>query len=255
MQTGLARRPDPPRRMAQAPDPKIEDGKAQASDPWSDLVLTLPMFLGYHLGVVFLPIRNAADVVTRELVALVHHDMSAYAGLTLGIGLVYVTLLGLAGRGHALRWQRFSFIAAEGVLYAVALRFSATYLVGSVFLSAPGGAPLGTFDGAVMSLGAGFYEEIAFRVLLFGVGLKALSILFPPSTALGKMGLGVFWALVSAAVFSGWHYVGALGDTFQLESFLFRVVCGFAFVLIYAFRGFAPAVWTHTLYDLWVMVL
>lgn len=238
--------------MAKAPDPQ-EENKIPSSDPWSDLVLTLPMFIGYHLGVIFLPIRNAADVVTRELVALVHHDMSAYGGLTLGIGLVYVTLLGLAGRGHALRWQRFVLIATEGVTYAVALRFSATYLVGSVFLAA--GAPLGAFDGAVMSLGAGFYEEIAFRVLLFGFGLRAARAVFAPSTALGKVGLAAIWALASAAIFSGWHYVGALGDTFALESFLFRVVCGFAFVLIYVFRGFAPAVWTHTVYDLWVMVL
>jgi hypothetical protein len=26
-------------------------------------------------------------------------------------------------------------------------------------------------------------------------------------------------------------------------------------VAIYAFRGFAPAVWTHALYDVWVLVL
>lgn len=239
-------------------DPKADESKIPSSDPWSDLVLTLPIFLGYHLGVMFLPIRNAADVVTKELVALVHHDMSAYGGLTLGIGLVYVTLLGLMGRGQALIWHRFLLIAGEGVAYAVALRLSATYLVGSVFLAggaAGGGAPLAAFDGAVMSLGAGFYEEIAFRVLLFGVGLRALRVVFPTDAALGKLGLAAGWALVSATVFSGWHYVGALGDTFEMESFLFRLVCGFAFVLIYAFRGFAPAVWTHTVYDLWVMVL
>ena len=41
---------------------------AQPSDAWSDLALTLPLFVAYHLGVVFLPVRNAADIVTRELV-------------------------------------------------------------------------------------------------------------------------------------------------------------------------------------------
>src|SRR5206468_2572384 len=72
------------------------DSATSPSDPWSDLVLTLPMFIGYHLGVIFLPIRNAADVVTRELVALAGHDRAAYGGLTLAIGLAYVLVLGLA---------------------------------------------------------------------------------------------------------------------------------------------------------------
>src|SRR5262249_48233016 len=109
--------------MTIATDSRLADTEAAlpASDPWSDPGLPLPMVAGYHLGVIFLPIRNAADMVTRELVALAGHDMAAYGGLTLLIGLVYVLVLGLAGRGHALRWQRFALIALEGVAYAVAM--------------------------------------------------------------------------------------------------------------------------------------
>jgi hypothetical protein len=240
--------------MARPPEPR--PGQAPTalptSDPWSDLVLTLPMFVGYHLGVIFLPIRNAADVVTRELVALAGHDMAAYGGLTLGIGLVFVLVLGLAGRGHALRWQRFALIAAEGVAYAVAMRVAASYVVGRVFL---GGEPRGAFAGMVMSLGAGFYEELAFRVLIFGMGLKALALLYPATGVLRRTLIPVGWALATAALFSAWHYIGPLGDPFDAQSFLFRWVCGAVFVAIYAFRGFAPVVWTHTIYDLWVMVL
>lgn len=222
------------------------------SDPWSDLVLTLPMFVAYHLGVIFLPIRNAADVVTRELVALADHDMAAYGGLTLGIGLVYVVVLGLAGRGHALRWQRFALIGAEGVVYAVTMRLVASYVVGGVFL---GAEPRGLFSGLVMSFGAGFYEELAFRVGLFGVGLKLVRLVFPSRGVSGRLLVPLIWAALTAAVFSGWHYVGPLGDPFDARSFLFRWVCGMTFVSIYAFRGFAPVVWTHTIYDVWVMVL
>lgn len=223
------------------------------SDAWCDLVLTLPMFVGYHLGVIFLPVRNAADVVTRELVALANHDMVAYGGLTLAIGGAYALLLILAGRGHALRWSRFALMAAEGVLYAFAMRVVANYVVGRVFLAPR--MPLGTFAGLVMSFGAGFYEEIAFRVLLFGAGLKAIAVFYPLSNSLRRLLVPIGWAFASAAVFSAWHYVGALGDSFDAQSFLFRWVCGAVFVVIYAFRGFAPAVWTHTVYDIWAMVL
>ncbi len=58
---------------------------------------------------------------------------------------------------------------------------------------------------------------------------------------------------MEAAAFSGWHYVGALGDPFDLQSFAFRAVCGLFLTMIFAFRGFAPAVWTHAIYDVWVM--
>jgi hypothetical protein len=225
----------------------------EPSGPIADLVLTLPMFLVYHLGVIFLPIRNAADMVTRELVALADHDMRAYGGLTLGIGLTFVVVLGLAGRGHALKWQRFVAIALEAVVYAVAMRLVAAYVVGRVFLGAAEHG-LGPFAGLVMSFGAGFYEEIAFRVVLFGLGFRLLMFLFPIGIPLKRYLVAAAWAVVAAAVFSGWHYVGALGDPFDPRSFVFRWVCGLVFTAIFVFRGFAPAVWTHALYDVWVLV-
>lgn len=222
------------------------------SGPWIDLGLTLPIFVGYHLGVVALPVRNAADMVTRELVVLADNNLMLYGGLTLAIGAAYVILLVVLGRGHALRWERFGLIAAEGVLYAVAMRLLAGYVVGRVFL---GNGARDGFTGFVMSLGAGFYEEIAFRVFLFGLGAKVLQILFPMVTPLRGVLLNLFWAVVSAGLFSGWHYVGALGEPFDAKSFVFRWVCGLVFVTIYSFRGFAPVVWTHALYDIWVLVL
>ncbi|HEX4474173.1 MAG TPA: CPBP family intramembrane glutamic endopeptidase [Polyangiaceae bacterium] len=237
---------------SRAPDVAASAAQVRRADPWSDLVLTLPMFVGYHLGIIFLPIRNAADVVTRELVALSDHNMAAYGGLTLGIGLVYVFGLGLAGRGHALHWQRFAWMAAEGVIYAVAMRLTANYVVGRVFL---GDIPHGAFAGTIMSLGAGFYEELVFRVVLFGLGLKIIGVFYPLTTQLRKAVVPILWAVVTAGAFSAWHYVGELGEPFQSDSFLFRWVCGLVFVLIYRLRGFAPVVWTHTVYDFWVMVL
>jgi membrane protease YdiL (CAAX protease family) len=144
-------------------------------------------------------------------------------------------------------------IAVEGAIYALLMRFAGSYVVGSLRLGPPGGEPLGAFSGLIMSLGAGFYEEIAFRVGIFGLGALLLKMFF--GKGLQGILLMAGWALVSAAVFSGWHYVGALGDPFDLKSFVFRMVCGLVLTAIYVFRGFAPAVWTHALYDVWVMVL
>lgn len=225
----------------------------EISGPWTDLGLTLPIFLGYHLGVVFLPIRNAADIVTRELALLADNSLLVYGAVTLAIGAAYVMTLVVIGRGHALNWPRFGFVAAEGVAYAVAMRMIAGWVVGRLFLAAAPGH--GTFAGLVMSLGAGFYEEAAFRVVLFGLGAKLLTLLFPLLLPLQKTAMKLGWAVIAAAVFSGWHYVGALGEAFELRSFVFRWVCGMVFTAIYALRGFAPVVWTHALYDIWVLVL
>lgn len=224
------------------------------SGPLDDLALTLPIFLGYHLGVAFLPLRNAADLLTHQLVALANHSLLMYAGLTLAIGVAFTAVLLILGREYSLDARRFLLVAGEGLLYAVAMRLTAAYVVGSLHLDAGAGAAeravtLTPLSAVVMSLGAGFYEELVFRAGLFGLGRRLVAPLFqarPLVTAL-------VWACVAAAVFSGWHYVGELGDPFELRSFVFRWVCGLVFTVIFVFRGFAPAVWTHALYDIWVL--
>lgn len=225
----------------------------EGSGPWADLALTLPLFIGYHLGVVFLPVRNAADIVTRQLTELAQNSLTTYLGLTSGIGLVFAGVLIMLGRGHTMRASRFAFVAVEGITYAIAMRLAGQYVVSKLaLLAAP--APEGQFSSIVMSLGAGFYEEIAFRVGLFGLGLRALLSLLGPMPRIKRLLVSTGWAVLGALAFSGWHYMGEYGETFELRSFVFRAVCGFAFTVIYAFRGFAPAVWTHTIYDAWVLV-
>lgn len=224
---------------------------ARKSDAWTDLGLTLPIFIIYHLGVIFLPIRNAADPVTAELKSLAKHSLPTYAGLTLAIGAAFVAVLWSFGQREALSGKRFALIALEATLYAVLMRLAGAYVVGSLRL-APGGHDGGVFTSVVMSLGAGFYEEIAFRVGIFGGGAAIVRRLVVAGAK--RFTLTVAWALCAAVAFSGWHYVGSLGDPFDLQSFVFRAVCGLVLTAIFAFRGFAPAVWTHAIYDLWVMV-
>jgi Type II CAAX prenyl endopeptidase Rce1-like len=225
----------------------------EGSGPWADLALTMPVFVGYHLGVVFLPVRNAADVVTRELTLLAENSLLEYLGLTLGIGAAFAGVLLLLGRGHALHASRFVLVGIEGIVYAIAMRLAGQYVVSALSLAT--GVADGKFSALVMSLGAGFYEEIAFRVVLFGLGLRLLLGLLGTTSRAQRALFGIGWALATSLVFSGWHYLGDLGEPFELRSFVFRSVCGLAFTLIYGFRGFAPAVWTHTIYDAWVLLL
>ena len=116
-----------------------------------------------------------------------------------------------------------------------------------------------------MSLGAGFYEEIAFRVVLFGLGAKLLVWLFArqklslvSGTALGlsikALVITLVWSIICAGIFSWVHYVGTIHDEFDLKSFVFRWTLGMVLTLIYVTHGFAAGVWAHALYDIWVLV-
>lgn len=240
---------------------------------WVDLGLTLPIFLVYQVAVVFLGVQNATDMVTGELLRLSQGDRTKYLLATLAIGVIFAGTFALLGRGQAFRPQKFVQIAVEGVVYAVLMRLVAGYVVGRVFAGTI--QDEGRFVGLIMSLGAGFYEELTFRVILFGLGAKILVWLFArerveltgtsalianagrgamQKSKLGSAMIMLAWAVVCAIVFSGVHYFGPMADSFQMPSFLFRAVLGLVLTLIFVTRGFAAAVWTHMIYDVWVLV-
>ncbi|NUP09181.1 MAG: CPBP family intramembrane metalloprotease [Polyangiaceae bacterium] len=236
------------------PQQQIDTSK---SDLWTDLALTLPIFVLYHLGVVLMPMRNAADPVTTELTSLAEQSLPLYACLTVAIGVAFVLALSAIGRKRDFAPQRFLFIGVEGVAYALVMRFVGAWALEAMPLSAaPTELPDDIVDGpvgsVVMSLGAGFYEELTFRVALFGAGAWIVK------TMEGKGPTGIFlmgsWAIVCALAFSGWHHIGPNADDFDMQVFVYRSVCGLVLTAIYAFRGFAPAVWTHVLYDVWAMI-
>lgn len=99
-----------------------------------------------------------------------------------------------------------------------------------------------------LSLGAGLYEELFFRVILVG-GLAAIFTNFFQK----KGGAYLMAALIAALIFSGVHYLGEYGDLFTVGSFLFRFLFGLALNLIYVTRGFGIAAWTHAIYDILVI--
>jgi hypothetical protein len=241
-----------------------QPGLAAKPGALGELALTLPVFVVYQLGVVFLKVRNAADVVTAQLLAAANGDRTTYLEITVGAAALLFLVFAILGRGEVLRVRKLVQIVIEGAAYAIAMGSATSWVVGRLFAGAARGPATDPFTALVMSLGAGFYEEFAFRVLLFGIGAKVLVWLFARQTVsllgtappLGFRAVVVMlvWAVASAAVFSGMHYVGALGDAFDGRSFVARAVLGLALTLVYSMRGFAAAVWTHALYDVWVLV-
>jgi hypothetical protein len=66
---------------------------------------------------------------------------------------------------------------------------------------------------------------------------------------------GGFATLAGAFIFSAFHYIGPLGDTLELGSFMFRMVAGVLLSGLFLIRGFGIAAWTHALYDVFLTIL
>ena len=120
--------------------------------------------------------------------------------------------------------------------------------------AAPAAGAVPRLDAAtklMLSLGAGLYEELLFRVLLVAALARGarLALGFSPAVA------GALATVLGALIFSAFHYVGPYGDPLEIGSFTYRAVAGLAFSALYLTRGFGITAWTHALYDVWVMVV
>jgi len=109
---------------------------------------------------------------------------------------------------------------------------------------------LGRWTMLMLSLGAGIYEELLFRVLLVGLlawGAKRL-LGWRPLVA------GIAATVLGALIFSAFHYIGPFGDPFDVYSFVFRTIAGLFFSGLYLLRGFGITAWTHALYDVFLLL-
>jgi membrane protease YdiL (CAAX protease family) len=60
---------------------------------------------------------------------------------------------------------------------------------------------------------------------------------------------------ISSILFSLAHHVGPMGEPLRLGVFVFRVMAGLFFGALYKFRSFPIAVYTHALYDIYVLII
>jgi hypothetical protein len=221
----------------------------------------LPLFLTYQSLAVLSPpgaegsLRNGADVILQELATRIagpRGPLILLAVITgVGLWLVFRDL-----RAHRdIRIIVFGLMLAETVVLAVVFGVAVTAVTSGLvrptaLIVQAAVANLGTGDRLMLSLGAGLYEELLFRVLVVGtlawVGRRLLG--WRPLVA------GLTAALIGAVVFSMFHYVGQFGDEFRVYSFVFRTIAGLAFSALFLLRGFGVTAWTHALYDVFLLL-
>lgn len=215
------------------------------------LLLIFPLWITYELGLLLTPANNGVDFVSQLIFEAVGRDSQSYLYVHLALGGVFLLGLALLWRRGRLAMEELTPMVLESSIYALTLGsfiiFVMDRLVGLQLL-AVGGPEVG--NALIISLGAGVHEELIFRLGVMGVGGLVLARFLPSRR------LAIFCAAgVSAFLFALAHHQGVSGEVFELSVFTYRVIAGLAFAAIFYYRSLAHAVYSHFLYDFYVLVI
>ena len=219
---------------------------SESERPLTSLLFLLPLLAIYEIGIHFSASRHL-------------HAFSLMQDFFLLFGANGQHLPALAVVGILLTWH----IARNDPWRArpvTLLTMGAESLILSVPLIVFGFAlaryiPLYSGDGsawrslAILSCGAGIYEELVFRL----GALTCLHLLLMDFLDLRKWLGMLLMVLISSVAFSLYHYLGS--EAFHWRSFAFRSVAGLYFSLVFLMRGFGITAGSHAAYDISVVSL
>lgn len=191
------------------------------------------------------PVRGFTDQVFRTLIEnLGIHTPSAVAvAVLLGI---FIAFLWQKESLRDFQIHHVPLMLLESMLYGLSMSILVTWFASDLTLS--------TFQRTAdqyrvaIAFGAGFYEELLFRAFFFGVSALTLQKLFRIQSKL----VYVVTALFSSMLFYKAHAFGGIGLAPYSRIFLFAfgmLLCG-----IYYKRGLGIAAWTHTIYNVFIII-
>lgn len=224
----------------------------------SSLLLIFPLFLSYELGLLLTPGQNGVDFVSRVLFDLVDRNVQHYVCVHLALAAAYLGVLRWLHQQRRLSLEDVAPLLLESSVYALTLGsfivFVMDGLVGLDLLVVgfdhlhAAGLRLGST--LVVSLGAGVHEELVFRLGIMGLGAWLLM-----RVGLDRRLAILLCAGASAFVFALAHHVGAAGEAFEMSLFVYRLIAGLVFAAIFYYRSLAHAIYSHFLYDFYVLAL
>lgn len=245
----------------------MTDGaRSQARTYWTlsrshrySLLFALPLLLLYELLEAISPVRasggivrNGADVILTGLFSWLLGPRGPLVFMALVIGVSLWLIRRDKGSGPV-RPGILGLMLGESVLLAllfgVVVGTATVQLLGPLRALAAGGVGGTALERLTLSLGAGLYEELLFRVVLVALMANGFRLL-----GMSRLASGIVATILGALLFSAFHYIGPLGEPMKLESFVFRFLAGLAFSALYLTRGFGITAWTHALYDVAVLL-
>ena len=220
-------------------------------------LMALPLLILYEVGIVWVN-SGKAEVIrisSESLLKRIFYSLGITEELIL---LAIVIAIGIAiviyerKKKIEFRMRYPVMMIVESAVYAVVLAFMVsglTQLILSPLIASQALESQSLPLQLVLSIGAGIYEELVFRVMLVGGLFWVLWKAFPKHRIL------VYFvsAVIGALSFSLVHHIGSLGDPWSFDVFLFRAIFGLVFNIVFLIRGFTIVAWTHALYDVMVV--
>tara|TARA_B100000959_G_C14847365_1_gene568606 strand:- start:53 stop:811 length:759 start_codon:yes stop_codon:yes gene_type:complete len=212
------------------------------------LVFLLPLILFYEFAL-YSTNKNIQIKAHDHLVRFFEQfDMPPTRGLWLG-GIAILTILFLwhifTGNRWTVKLKFIMFMGIESVACAIPLLLFGAVLGGlTAAASTSPIADLTGFDKIAVSIGAGLYEELVFRMLVIAVIHTVVCNVFKQSDLTG-LTVGV---LVSAILFALYHDLPNAGSLQALELFFYSTA-GIYLGILYVTRGFGIVAATHAVYD------
>jgi hypothetical protein len=251
----------PGRRRGGAASPRGLRGYFHRANLFTSLILVFPLFLLYQLAILVVPdAANGADLITGRLFRVLGGSTEYYLLFNVGLLAIFLALLLVLRGKQQFDLRLFAPVVLESGIYALTMGTAILYVMNAIginpALHVGAGLPLGV--GAAkpglaariaLSVGAGVHEELVFRLIL----LSGLVVLFEKVAGAGRAISLVAAFVISAVLFSAAHHVIG-GEPFRVGAFTYRFFCGLFFAALFQFRGFAVAVYTHALYDIYVML-
>ena len=214
----------------------------------TSFLFIFPLFILYELIAFFkfnssdFVIRNTADIIFRDIIRYFTDNILLVQFFLIMLFFIYSIYSSTERSSYKFKIKYMPLIYMEGYIYGFLLVFilngfdvfdKISYLFYEDYILS-----------FYLCLGAGIWEEILFRFILFNILLYLLSFIIDKNLIV--LLLSIF---ISSSVFSLFHYIGSFGDVFTLYSFIIRFVGGVYLSIVYYYRGLGIAMFTHFIYD------
>jgi membrane protease YdiL (CAAX protease family) len=221
--------------------------------PLQCLIFLLPMVVAYEVGMAVsqrnIPPDARLGLAAKQLMEWFFSLFGATGVYLPGFALIAVLLVWHVASRHPWKvsWSSLVGMGAESVALAVpVLLLNEVIRPESPLQGVVGHYRATAFDNLLLSIGAGIYEELVFRLIVISL-LTLLLVDIGRRRQVTGVALAV---ILSSLMFAAHHYEPVGADLWDTAEFAFRAAAGAYLAAVFVMRGFGLAVGCHVFYDI-----